>query len=128
MTRDPQGPTWALSGGVERGTNERPGIWSEDFVFMGIGIDEDLIKNTPKDTYRKYIKSLIRKAAFKELIKKKNELSKIRAINYTSYEIQPYLKCNTFNKEQWNNVAFVNHIFAFYLGIIKFATKVIMFL
>ena len=44
----------------------------EDFVFMGIDIDEDLIKSTPKDTYRKYIKSLIRKAAFKELIKKKN--------------------------------------------------------
>ena len=30
MTCDPQGPTWALSGGVERGTNERPGIWSCD--------------------------------------------------------------------------------------------------
>ena len=30
VTCDPQGPTWALSGGVERGTNERPGIWSCD--------------------------------------------------------------------------------------------------
>ena len=27
---DPQGPAWALSGGVERGTIERPGIWSCD--------------------------------------------------------------------------------------------------
>ena len=30
VTCDPQGPTWALSGSVERGTNERPGIWSCD--------------------------------------------------------------------------------------------------
>ena len=29
-TCDPQGSTWTLSGGAERGTNERPGIWSCD--------------------------------------------------------------------------------------------------
>ena len=52
------------------------GDWIEllknDFEFMGIDLDEQEIKGTPKSIYRKKIKDLIRKAAFKELTENKN--------------------------------------------------------
>ena len=44
----------------------------KDFEFMGVIFDEEEIKRTPKETYRKKINNLIKIAAFKELTKMKN--------------------------------------------------------
>ena len=63
-----------------------------DFEFMGIDFNEEDIKKTPKDTYRKKIKYLVRKAAFKELLERKNQISKMKDIEYKSYDIQPILR------------------------------------
>ena len=49
VTCDPQGPTWALSGGVERGTNERPGIWSCDLWRRPLQCKE---MSSLQETYR----------------------------------------------------------------------------
>ena len=53
-------------------------VIKEDLEFMSKDIiDGNLLKkNTPKDTYTKYIKSLIRKATLKELIEKKKIIVK----------------------------------------------------
>ena len=47
-----------------------------DFEFMGIDINEEDIRKTSKDTYRRKIKYLVRKAAFKELLKKRTKYPK----------------------------------------------------
>ena len=44
----------------------------KDFEFMGVIFDEEEIKRTPKETYRKKINNLIKIAAFKELTEMKN--------------------------------------------------------
>ena len=72
----------------------------QDFAFMGIEMNEDEIRKTSKEIYRKKIKTLVKKAAFQELLEEKNKLSKIRDIDYDFYEIQPYLKSNEFTHEE----------------------------
>ena len=74
----------------------------EDFAFIGVDMDENNIKNTPEDVYRKRIKVLVRKAAFQELLEKKNQLSKIKDLKYYSFEIQSYLTSKDFNSSQRN--------------------------
>ena len=69
---------------------------------MGIDMDENSIKNTPKEIYRSKIKKLIRKAAFEELTVKKNSLTKVKDIKYEAFAIQPYLKSTDFNTEERN--------------------------
>ena len=77
----------------------------EDFALIGIYIDENFIKSALKDTYRKHMKNLIIKAAFREIIEKTNLLSKIRNIYHKSYEFQTILK--TFNSKK-NNALCIN--------------------
>ena len=74
----------------------------EDFAFIGLDMNEDEIKNSPSEIYRKKIKGLVRKAAFRELLEKKNQLSKIRDLKYETFEIQPYLKSKDFNSSERN--------------------------
>ena len=74
----------------------------EDFKFMNIDMDENQIRNYPKEVYRQKIKKLIRKAAFKEMIEKKNSLSKIKDIKYKAFAIQSYLKSKNFNCQERN--------------------------
>jgi hypothetical protein len=69
----------------------------KDFEFMEIDLDEEEIKRTPRETYRKKINELIKIAAFKELTEMKNSKSKIKDVNYETFSIQPYLKCSKFN-------------------------------
>ena len=65
-------------------------------------MDENNIKNTPDDVYRKRIKVLVRKAAFIELLERKYQLSKIKDLKYDSFEIQSYLTSKDFNSSQRN--------------------------
>ena len=74
----------------------------EDFKFMNIDMDDNQIRNYPKEVYRQKIKKLIRKAAFKEMIEKKNSLSKIKDIKYEAFAIQSYLKSKNFNSQERN--------------------------
>lgn len=82
------------------------GDWIEllkkDFEFMEIDFNEEEITGTPKDSYRKKIKDLIRRAAFKELTEMKNSKSKIKDLVYDTFSIQPYLKCSKFNRQERN--------------------------
>ena len=50
--------------------------------------------------YRKKINKLVRKAAFTEYIKEKEQKSKLNNLTYATFNTQPYLtKCGFTNKE-----------------------------
>ena len=87
-------------------TGHLKGDWIEliksDFDFMEIDMDEEEIKRTPKNIYKKKIKDLIKKAAFKELTEKKNSESKIKDLKYETMANQAYNKCSKFNNNEIN--------------------------
>ena len=71
------------------------GDWFEliqkDFLFLGIEMDEKIIKSTNKETYKKKINQLLYKAAFCQYMKEKAEKSKLEHLEYKTLQIQPYL-------------------------------------
>ena len=71
------------------------GDWYElikkDFLFLGIEINENDIKSTNKEAYKKKINQLLYKAAFNEYLKEKAEKSKLEHLQYENLQIQPYL-------------------------------------
>ena len=71
----------------------------KDFEFIGIQMDENYIKATPKSVYKKHIKSLIRKAAFKYFMDLKRTHSKLDKIQYQELKIQPYLQSKSLNNK-----------------------------
>ena len=72
----------------------------KDFSFLGIEIKEDDIKLYTKVEYRKKINKLVKKAAFSEYIKEKEQKSKLNNLTYETLNIQPYLtKCGFTKKE-----------------------------
>jgi hypothetical protein len=76
-------------------------IIQRDFQFLGIKMDENVIINTPKLVYKKFIKSLIKKVEFEEYMQQKSSKSKLDEVTYESLKIQPYLteyKLNTQEK------------------------------
>ena len=54
-------------------------------------MDENVIINTPKLVYKKFIKSLIKKAAFEEYMQENSSKSKCYQVVYHSLKIQPYM-------------------------------------
>ena len=59
-----------------------------------------LLKNTPKEAYRKYINARIQKGVFKYYMRNKEKSkTKIKKLSYDSIIIQPYLTMNTFSTE-----------------------------
>ena len=74
----------------------------EDFKFIGLEIDEEDIKNTPKNVYKKKIRSLIRIAAFREMNSMKLGKKKVKDINYQRLEVQQYLTDPDFSTEKRN--------------------------
>ena len=71
-----------------------------DFSFLGIELKEDDIKLYTKVEYRKKINKLVKKAAFSEYIKEKEQKSKLNNLTYETFNIQPYLtKCGLTKKE-----------------------------
>ena len=72
----------------------------EDFDFIGHEIDEEDIKQTPKNIYKKKIKELVKHSAFKLYKEKQTSLKKIRELKYEKLEIKPYLKSEVFTKEE----------------------------
>ena len=72
-----------------------------DFKFIEEEINEDFIKNTPKEDYRGYINNKIREGAFQYYMKRKEKSKKkMKNLNYISLNIQPYLIKEYFSFEE----------------------------
>ena len=71
------------------------GDWVElikkDFLFLGKEMEESEIRSMNKFDYKKKIKQLLYKAAFKEYMKEKSDRSKLNQLQYQSLQLQPYL-------------------------------------
>ena len=72
-----------------------------DFECIEEDIDEDFIKNTPKEDYREYTNIKIKEGAYKYYMKKKEKSKKkIKNLKYDSITIQPYLITEYFSLEE----------------------------
>ena len=74
----------------------------KDFEFMEIDLNEEEIISTPKEQYKKKIKQLVEKAAFKQFMAEKVQLSKLNEVTYEKLTIQPYLTSRKFNNKERN--------------------------
>ena len=73
----------------------------KDFGFLGEDIQDEVITHTPKDIYRKWVKTKVKNAAFKEYSKLKEESrKKLNSLQYEELEIQPYLESSRFSLEE----------------------------
>ena len=75
--------------------NSIKGDWynllKKDFEFIGKDLDENEIASTPKEEYKKNIKILVQKAAFKYFLKLKDGHKKLDGAKYNELKIQPHL-------------------------------------
>ena len=74
----------------------------EDFKFIGIDINEEVIRNTPKIEYKKKIKKLIKIAAYEEMNNLKKGKKKVMDVKYQGLEVQKYLIDPDFSTEKRN--------------------------
>ena len=85
-------------------SNSVKGDWikllEKDFDFIGIQMNEEQIINTPKDAYKKEIKSLIQKAVFKYFMEIKGGHKKLENVKYEDLKIQPYITSKLFNQKE----------------------------
>ena len=73
----------------------------KDFEFIGDELNDELIRNTPKEEYRKYINANFRAAAFIYYTKIKDKSRrKMKPLTYTSLAIQPYLTMDSFSLQE----------------------------
>ena len=75
-------------------------LLKEDFNFIGTEINEEEIIATPKATYKKKIKQLINKAVFQYLMNLKQGHSKLNDVEYTIFQLQPYMATKTMTNEE----------------------------
>ena len=75
-------------------------LLKEDLVFIECEMDENAIFSTPKNSYKKKIKDLVIKAAFKYFLKIKEGHTKLNETIYTEFVLQPYLKTKLLNKSE----------------------------
>jgi hypothetical protein len=82
------------------------GDWFEhlqnDFKFIQEEMDEEKIKQMDKETYKKYIKEKVTKAAFQYFLNEKSKRSKLNEIEYKEFGIQNYLINSQFNNKEQN--------------------------
>ena len=71
-----------------------------DFEFIEVQMNEESIIQTPKGDYKKVIKALVDKAAFRYFLNKKEGHSKLDKIEYTQLRIQPYLSTTLITNKQ----------------------------
>ena len=72
---------------------------TSDLEKVNLTISENDICNTNKEALKKTVKIKVRKAAFEELIKAKNNHSKMSGTTYKSLELQNYMKSPLFDNE-----------------------------
>ena len=82
---------------VYRKQKEEPtkGDWftllEKDFGFLGIAMNEEQIKRTPKEQYKKEIMKQIRSSAFTYFMNLKETHTKLDSVQYNKLEFQQYL-------------------------------------
>ena len=70
----------------------------KDLDFIQEQIDEENIRSTPKEIYRKYIKNKVIKGAFEMYMQlKEKSKKKMKYLKYEGLSIQPYLTMNQFS-------------------------------
>ena len=89
---------------VEQAKNPTKGDFIElikdDFKMINEVQDDEKIRNTSTNVYKKHIKKCIKDAAFQYLIKKQASHSKIRIIEYKELEKQNYMVSPIFTNEE----------------------------
>ena len=65
-------------------------LLKKDFKLLEIDINEESIKATPKDVYKKYIKKLINNTVFLHYLSLKANHSKLDEVKYKELTIEPY--------------------------------------
>ena len=87
-----------------------PGDFTEllkaDFEMIEEKLEEDVIEKATINSYKKFIKSKVRKAAFKYLIKRKETHSKLNELEYSKLETQEYLTSSIFTNEDVSTLFF----------------------
>jgi hypothetical protein len=81
------------------------GDWYEtllkDFEFIGEVKNDEIIMKIDKLDYKKIVKRKVEKAAIASYMKRKEEkLTKLDAITYTSFQLQPYFNCLDFGPNE----------------------------
>jgi hypothetical protein len=75
----------------------------EDFEFIGVIMDENLIKCTPKYQYKKFINTKVRDAAFRSYLKlPETSKKKMRGLEYKEFKMQPYMNTSVFSTHEIN--------------------------
>ena len=75
-------------------------LLTNDFDFIDVQMDEERIMQTPKSLYKKEIRALVSKAAFRYYLQKKEKHTKLDKIEYTQLKLQPYLSTKSINNMQ----------------------------
>ena len=76
--------------------NPSKGDWStmvrEDMEGIGLRIDEQQIRQMSKNQFKKVVRNLVEKAAFRYLQEQKSRHTKVKNIEYNELKLQPYLE------------------------------------
>ena len=84
--------------------NPLEGDWvkmvEKDFEVLGLGINESEIRNCTKSQYKSMVKRKLRDHMFSELKRVQSEHSKIKIIEYRTFETQEYLKTHLMNNHE----------------------------
>lgn len=76
-------------------------LLEKDFSFLGINMNEENIRKTPKEQYKKDIMKQIRSSAFTYFMNLKETHTKLDSIHYNKLELQGYLRSKALtNKEK----------------------------
>ena len=71
----------------------------KDANQIGIDLNDNEIAKAKKEDFKNLVKSKVRNAAFQYLIEMKQKHSKMRNIEYTTFEVQDYLKSPLFTSD-----------------------------
>ena len=88
---------------------------SNDLCELGITLTHQEISRMSKEKFQNVLKEKIKKSAFEYLIAKKEknkERSKVKDVNYTNLEIQPYLLPNSLSTKTSESIQLCRFIFS----------------
>ena len=88
---------------------------SNDLCELGITLTHQEISRMSKEKLQKFLKEKIKKSAFEYLITKKEknkERSKVKDVNYTNLEIQPYILPNSLSTKTSESIQLCRFVFS----------------
>ena len=81
----------------------KSGDWTEqvkwDLKDLKIPCDLEWMKKQTKSWFKQYVNEKVKEFTFQHLQKEQQKLSKIKDINYETFELQSYLKCSDLNTD-----------------------------